>query len=346
MEKVTGVFFKGSITYIIGSIILLFILTGPLFAGEPISLGDLLRPHIIAVDDERAFIVDGITIYIYSLKDFKLIKKFGAEGEGPGEFKARINILDVSSENLIVNSEGRVSHFSKKGEFIKQSNSSSTGGNFLPIGDNLVGYRMFVENKTLYFAVDLSDKKLRKIKEIYRFKHPFQPRKPINPTDIRVSTYCVHNDKIFIDKEGGIIDVFDKEGKKLYSIDPGIKRVKITEVDRKRYIDFWASTHVIKEEYKALKDRLEFPEYFSPIRDFQIIDGKIYILTYKEQSGKNEMLIFSLEGKLLKKALVPLRDVAILLPQIYNFYTIKNGKVYTLVDNPESESWDLHIFPF
>lgn len=350
-------------------------------AGKIVPLDGLLRPHIIAVDDERVYIVDDITIYIYSLKDFKLIKKFGEEGEGPREFKDRIYSIDVRSDKLIVNSEGRISHFTKDGDFIKQANSSSTGINYLPIGDYLVGMRIFAENRTLYFAIDLSDKKLKKIKEIYRFKHPFQPRKPINPTDIRVCSYHVYDEKIFIDKEGGIIDVYDKEGKKLYAIErsatahkkpshenklstnDSIERVKITEEYRKKYLDFWKSTHVLRAEYNALKDRFKFPDYFSPIRDFQIIDGKIYILTYKEagtspqpmkvdetisteQPGKNEMLIYSLEGKLLKKALVPLTEVAILLPQMYNFYTIKNGSVYAMVENPDSESWDLHISEF
>lgn len=355
MRKVTGCFFKDCARYIISLIVLLFFLTGSVFAGKIVPLDGLLRPHIIAADDERVFIVDDITIYIYSLKDFELIKKFGSEGEGPREFKDRIYSIDVRSDKLIVNSEGRVSHFTKDGDFIKQANSSSTGINYLPIGDCLVGMRMFAENRTLYFAVDLSDKKLKKIKEIYRFKHPFQPRKPINPTDIRICSYYVYDDKIFIDKEGGIIDVYDKEGKKLYAIDPGIERVKITEEYRKKYMNFWKSNHVLRAEYNSLKDRFKFPDYFSAIRDFQIIDGKIYILTYKEagpgpqpigQPGRNEMLIYSLEGKLLKKALVPLTDVAILLPQMYNFYTIKNGKVYTLVENSDSENWYLQVSEF
>jgi hypothetical protein len=353
--------------------------TGPLFAGKTVTLDGLFRPHIIAVDNEQVYIVDDFTIYIYSLKNFKLIKKFGKEGEGPREFKDRIYSIDISSEHLLVNSEGRVSHFSKNGNFIKQANATSTSINYLPIGDGLVGMRMLAVDRTLYFAIDLLDKKLNKIKEIYRFKHPFRPRKPINPTDVRVCSYHVYDNKIFIDKEGGIIDVYDKKGGRLYSIDPGIEKIKITDAYKKKYMDSWKSNHVLRAEYNALKNRFKFPAYFSPIRNFQIIDGKIHILTYKEwwapatdrarrgipakshnldkktkfspdnsreREAGSEMLIYSLEGKLLKKASAPLTDVSVLLPQVYNFYTIKNGKVYKLIEDFDNETWDLHISEF
>jgi hypothetical protein len=345
MRKMTCFSFVRGFNYMVGLIVFLFLFAGLVFAGKIVPLDGPLRPHIIKVNEERVYIVDGITIYIYSLREFKLIKKFGKEGEGPQEFKERIYGLDIRPDFIIVNSEGRFSHFTKEGDFIKQASATSTGINYLPIGNYLVGMRMLPHDRTLYFAINLYDKKLTKIKELHRFIHPFTPRKPVNLTNVRVCSYQVYDNKIFIDKEG-IIDVYDKDGEKLYSIDPGIEKIKITEEYKKVYWDFWKSNHVLRAEYNALKDRFKFPDYFSPIRNFQIIDGKIYILTYKEKAGKSEMLIYSLPGKLQKKALVPLTDVAVLLPQVYNFYTIKNGKIYTLIENIDSETWELHITGF
>jgi len=334
-----------SVKYMVVLFVLLSFLAGPVFAGKIVPLEDLLKPHIIKADEERFYVVDGVTIYIYALADFKVIEKFGKAGEGPKEFKDRVYALDIQPDSIIVNSEGRISHFTKEGDFIKQASATSTSINYLPIGDNLVGMRMLPHDRTLYFAVNLYDKKLTKIKELHRFIHPFTPRKPVNLTDVRVCSYVVYDNKIFIDKEG-IIDVYGKDGEQLYSIDPGIKKVKITEENKKQYWEFWKSNHVLRAEYNALKDRFKFPDYFSPIRDFQIIDGKIYILTYNERAGKSEMLVYSLPGKLVKKALVPLTDVAVILPQMYNFYTIKNGKIYTLKENLDSETWELHITGF
>lgn len=346
MNKFAAVFCHHGHKHLISIIILLILFISPVFSAKIVPLEEPLKPNIIAVGEDRVYVIEDITIYIYSLQDFGLIKKFGKKGEGPGEFKGRIYSIDILPEQIIVNSEARVSHFTRDGDFIRQANTKSVSINFLPVADNLVGFRLLAVDRTLYFAIDIYDKKLNKIKEIHRFKHPFQPRKPVNLTDIRVCSYHVAGNKIFIDKENGIIDVYDKDGEKLFSIDPKIEKIKITEEHKKKYLDLWKSNHVLRAEYNSLKERFKFPSHFSAIRDFQIIDGNIYIQTYKEKDGKSEMLIYSTKGKLLKKALVPLADVAILLPQIYNFYTIKNGKIYTLVENPETEIWELHITSF
>lgn len=345
MKKIRCRSFLRNFNLVIALIVILSFLALPVFAGKIVPLDDLLKPHIIKADEERVYIVDEITIYIYSLRNFELIKKFGKAGEGPQEFKDRVYALDIRPDFIIVNSEGRLSHFTKEGDFIKQASSTSTAMNYLPIGDHLVGMRMLPHERTLYFAVNLYDNKLTEIKEIHRFIHPFTPRKPVNPTDVRVCSYLVCDNKIFIDK-AGIIDVYDKDGKNLYTIDPGIEKVKITEEYKKRYWGFWKSNHVLRAEYNALKDRFKFPDTFSPIRDFQIIDENIYILTYSEKAGMSEMLVYSLAGKLRKKVSVPLADVAVLLPQMYNFYTIKNDKIYILKENPDSETWELHITGF
>ncbi len=51
------------------------------FAGEKAVLPELLRPNGLTIDGEKMYISDGPTVFVYSLKDFKLQKKFGSEGE-------------------------------------------------------------------------------------------------------------------------------------------------------------------------------------------------------------------------------------------------------------------------
>jgi uncharacterized protein YlbG (UPF0298 family) len=63
------------------------------------------------------------TVFIYSLKDFKLVKKFGKAGEGPREFRILPQLplnIDARTDQIIVNSFGKVSYFTKQGEFIKE----------------------------------------------------------------------------------------------------------------------------------------------------------------------------------------------------------------------------------
>jgi hypothetical protein len=328
---------------LIHSLVCLLFIPGITFAEKVAPLPGLLVPQSVTIGNGRVYITEGTSIYIYSLNHLKLIKKFGREGEGPGELKRIIYRIDIRPDHIIVNSEGRISHFSLDGDFIKQANATATAVNYKPIGDRYVGMRFAREKKNLVFVIGLFNKKLAAVKEIHRFNYPFQPGKPINPTDIRICSYHVGDDKIFIDKENGVIDVYNRDGNKLYTIDPGIERIKISAAQKKRYLDAWKSSHMLREEYKAFKERLKFPKYFSYIRNFHVIDGKLYILTFKELNGANELLIYSLTGKPLKRTGVPLLNTEMLLPQVYNFYTIYRGKLYRLVENPDTEAWELHI---
>jgi hypothetical protein len=51
-------------------------------------------------------------------------------------------------------------------------------------------------------------------------------------------------------------------------------------------------------------------------------------------------LIFDLKGKLIKTVSLPLKDMDV--KSIYPF-TIKNGKLYQLVEDFDSENWYLHV---
>ena len=69
--------------------LLCLIATVNLAANKIVNLSQLARPAILVADYEKLYILEKTTIYIYSAKDYKLIKKFGREGEGPKEFKTQ-----------------------------------------------------------------------------------------------------------------------------------------------------------------------------------------------------------------------------------------------------------------
>ncbi|MGD2092178.1 MAG: hypothetical protein PVH61_38770 [Candidatus Aminicenantes bacterium] len=229
------------------------------FAGQVIPLPGLLKPQRIYIDQEQCFITEGATIYIYSLKDFKLQKKFGKRGEGPGEFKESGEgiKLDFKPDNIIVSSTGRISYFTRDGQFIKETTINPRRSEFQELGSGFVGRILLVEKKGVFFTVNLFDKNLKKGKELYRFKHPFFPRSnPINPVFLRTSTYYVYREKIFYDDEDGIIHVLDSGGKELYSIRHQYEPVKVTDIHKKRYLMFWRTD--LRDEYDAFKERSNF----------------------------------------------------------------------------------------
>ena len=94
------------------------------FGAKVAVLPEITHPYGFRVDGDRFYVTEGVTIFIYSTKDYKLKKKFGKEGEGPGEI-----LLDRRSGNdeigisirpdyLIVNRILKVLYFTKKGEYV------------------------------------------------------------------------------------------------------------------------------------------------------------------------------------------------------------------------------------
>jgi hypothetical protein len=101
----------------------------------------------------------------------------------------------------------------------------------------------------------------------------------------------------------------------------------------------------LQKKFGKRGDRLKFPAAFPPIRNFHIVDNKIYVVTYKEKDNQCWMLVFDLGGKLLKEVFVSLVDINMLIPDLYNYYTIHEDKLYILRDNQDTEEWELHIDP-
>ena len=64
----------------------LILLLIPVLSAEEVILAEIFNPSSIKVDDQKIYIVQDVNTFIYSVKDFKLINKFGKAGEGPREF--------------------------------------------------------------------------------------------------------------------------------------------------------------------------------------------------------------------------------------------------------------------
>jgi len=319
------------------------------FSTKAVTLPQLIKPDSIMIKNHRLYITDQEKIYIYSDKDFALKKKFGKKGEGPGEFK--INTAGVVQlqvyvrpDGIIVNNLGRVSFFSLDGDYKKEINVTS-GLNFIPIGKKYVGYSGTKRIKNIqYLTINLYDSNLKKIKEIYSREYYVQTNKNFNLINLGCGNkgrayYLCYGDKIFIQGENDTIHVFDKDGKKEYDLKLDYEKLKISEnqkMDILEEIEILFNSPLMRQ---LIKEKGKFPRYF-PARFFKIADDKIYIPTYKKVDKKNEFVVYSIKGKLLEKIFLPLDDRSLILPYPY---TINSNKIYQLVDNPETEEWQLHI---
>lgn len=325
--------------------IILLVFSFSVSAEKVATFPDLIRPESMVIDNNQIYIVEGTSVFIHSIKDFKLIKKFGKPGEGPEEFNVLagnvpLNVY-VKKDKLLINSFGKVSFYTKGGEFIKELKSKmGLSINYRPVEDKFVSRGIALKDATRYSVVNIFDSNLKKIKEIYRIKDFYQQSGKIRLLKENLNYYS-YKGKIFITGgKGFVLDVLDKDGKNLYSITREYKKLKFTDNDKKMFIESFKLNPRIRGQYEALKDRLVFPETFPEILVFFVSDDKIYIMTWKREGERSEFFIYDTKGKFLKTLFLPLHFISAIQPAPL---WIKNDKFYQLIENEDEEEWELHI---
>jgi hypothetical protein len=320
-------------------IFLFIVLTNLVFSAKIIPLPDLNKPVRIKVDKDGIYINDSMTISIYSLQDFHLVKRFGKKGEGPREFKQYIN-CNVQPHSLVITSLAKVSYFTGKGEFIEELRVPK-GWTYKPVGKHFVGNDFVQDENTLYKAVYLYDSKFNRIKELCRKEFPYQREKGRFRVYGTPVDYWTDNNKVFIcGKEDFIIDVFDGDGNQLASLKEDYEKIKLSENHKNGIYDYFKTHPYYKTRYEWFKKQLVFPDHLPAIRSFFISREKLFVRTYRKKKDKTEFFIFDMNGKLIKKRFLPIIERNV--PTSFPFW-IYDGKLYQLYDNPETENWELQV---
>lgn len=312
-------------------------------AEKAASFTDFSKPHKLVIDKDRMYVTEGANIFIYSLKDYKLIKKFGKPGEGPKEFKLRRGHsvwFNVENDKLLIGSVAKVSFFTRGGEFINEV-SVPLGRYFQGLGkDKYVGRSYTREANKNFTTINFYDAKFTPGSEICRHMIAQQPGR----FAMWLTPFLnhVYDNKLFVaGHEDMIIDVYGQDGKKLYEIKTDYQRVKVTEDQKKRKKDFYKKDpRRTPQQVERILKGIWFPTHFPAVSDFHVNEGKVYVKTYKEKNGTYEFYIFDIKGKLLKKVFIPMamRYVVVVYP-----YTVSGGKMYQLVENDDTEEWEIHV---
>lgn len=321
--------------------LLLIFAANSLFPVKLATLREVYRPGLITVHKDKVFITEGTNVYIYSSKTFKLIKKFGKKGEGPQEFK-NYALLYARPDHIVVNSTGKVSIFSREGEFIREFRAPYSVGFHQPIGKYYVALGWDMVKKTQYVVFSLyHSSDFKKFKELYRHRYFLQDGKSIDPANKRDPLFWVADKKVFIDDAvNGLIHMFDENGNKLLSITADYKKIEITRADQKKILNYYKNHIWYKNYYEEYRHRVSFSKYFPIIRHFNVSGKTVYVMTYKKEGNKSEFYLFDFQGKLLKKTMVPVIEA-----NVFEFYPlwIENGKLYQVIENENSEEWELHM---
>lgn len=313
------------------------------------TLTELTKPDAMLAKNGKLYVLERTSIYIYSLNDLKLLKKFGRAGEGPGEFMARPfgppMTISFFEKYLVVNSNNRMSYFTLDGKFVREEKSPPLSVSLRVKGGYLTIGPVLSSDKKNFLGFKRFDEKFENPKVLYQTEYEVGNIQtfllPTNP----LNYYPLDDDNIFIinGKKGFVIDRFDHTGKKLGTIEKkGAERIKVPSNYKKEVLEWFARSPIYKGFIERIKQGLIIKEYYPEIKTMMIDKGNLYVMTNKTKKGLYEFKILDKKGKELKQAFVPLQE-----EEPYTYYPllccVENGTYYAFLENEDEESWDLHV---
>ncbi|MCP5052119.1 MAG: hypothetical protein GY940_33435 [bacterium] len=334
---------KALIVWLLVLVVFLFPGAACLHSAEIIPLEDILNPETVTADKDQLYITTGAKIHIYSLPDYRFKKSFGQQGAGPGEFKKFNAIgvqLDVQSDHILVTSQGKISSFTKLGEFIKERRIPY-GYDYRPLGDKFLIQRGKPRNNLRWKTLNLYDKNLENPKELADKKDWFQPGQRIDPIDVKPPRFCTYKNRIYVENKANNIDIFDSEGRLLFSTTQNFDRLRVSEKDKENYHDYYKIHPGYKRYYRQLKHLFVFPEYYPSMKYFDVSNDALYVFTYIKKDNRSELYIFNLDGQLKKKTYLSIPDIN--PQQYYPLVKVSNGKIYQVIETEDEDEWELHV---
>ncbi len=339
------------------AILILFaagILSGPrlLFPDLIGTLDKLSRPSMFIIDQDRVYILEKTTVFIYTLKDLKLIKTFGKAGEGPKEFKYRESngkplSMCIHNKQLLVNSDFKRTYFDLDGNYIREEKVKVDKLVF-PIADKSLGIgpiRTKDKRRVLGYTLHNQDYSSEKILQLTDFEMG-NTRKLVLP----VTSFTfnpVYKDRIYLNanSEEFKINIYDTQGKILKVIEKKEPRIKVPGSFRQEALDYLKRSPMFKRAYEFFKKILHIRDYFPPIRDLIITEDFIYVLTFKRQDELWECIKLNLDGNEKGRMFIRLGayEPFSAYPILYSVY---KEKIYSLVEDEEDEVWQVHVRKF
>jgi len=330
-------------------LLLIFLVTGgrvlPAADAQVRVIPELMNPDSIALDDNRIYITEGTKIHIFDRRSLEQVAVFGKEGEGPKEFRQVPGlplILNVEGKELEVNSFGKVSYFTKSGEFLREKRTQA-GFIFmaLPLGDNLACWGLALESQVRYRTIELRDKDLKKLRTIVKQKDEFQS--PGQGMDILKAafSFAVLKDKLWVAHSPDFtIHTYDVKGDPAGEIHLDHPRRDMTPADRDGVLNFLKTDRSTKEFFELLKP-IRFQDQYPAIVAIFSAQDKMYVMTWRRENSRNEILVMDAKGKVEKKLWLPLAYQNAVRPAPF---AIRDNQLFQLAEN-EDEEWELHIIP-
>ncbi len=341
---------------------------------EPLSIGT----------DGRLIFIEGLdggpvpqrrNVSVLSPADLALIRRLDPKASGPAAAATSPWIPDLAGGALWFTSSGNVLVLSPEGNIqfearLPEDRYRLLGYPILPAGENYVTFavaREDIDAGILRFSGLILDRDLRPIKrflEAIPFTGPPPPPPPpggpgrdpaplfkqvLRPKEEFVLLpdcidFAVDGDRIFVadSRRGFHISVFDSHGNPLYEIHKDDEERPVPP----GYYDSAVATLAARagRETSILEPRRFYPAF----RSLKIADGTIYLITYAQRRGLQEVVRMDLSGTIIG------RSFAFPLPSepkkfyrssmlVNRQYCIQGGRIFCLVRNHAAGAFEVRI---
>jgi hypothetical protein len=278
-------------------------------------------------------------IYILDRKDKKVkifdsagkfVKKFGEEGQGPGEMYVPVSIQVTHNNEMVIGDAGnqRLAFFSLEGEFLREmSTAAKATALALPLIDsqgNIVGQEIVpvpAEGKLLR-EVRKYDSELNTLFTIASIDNTNMIQGKINPFQVVLFYQLGKENSIYISNPDAYeIKVLNTEGKLVKRILKDYESVKVTEKDKE---DFFKR---LPDVVGPIKDRIEFPAVYPAYQNFTLDEEwRLFVRTFEKGKEEGEFFfdVFDVEGRYIAK--IPFKGD----PRVW-----KSKKLYAVEENEE-----------
>jgi hypothetical protein len=336
-------------------ILVVFLVVAVSFVGgkKLAVLPGLMKPVVIAIQENELFILDGVEVYVYSLRDYRLLTKFGKKGQGPGELVPDDEIplqLRLVDGNIFLNSQTKMIYYSKDGKMIKEKSFTFPCMQIVPLGEGFAVVKSITgDSPGIKLAVVLCDAQLKPLKTLVSFEKD----EAANLGRIVIPTPYIYlhgaEDTLFV--WGGIqrdfdIKVFDKRGNPLPAIRMPYDRLELTGSFKDELME-WFKTGRFGSAPAAVFQRIYFLDDLPAVRDVVVTGNRggsrVYVQTYKQQANGSEFFVFDYHGKRLNRVFLPTASGDKIKLNHETLFTFDGNRYYYLVDNLDNEEWELHM---
>ncbi len=235
----------------------------------------------------------------------KFVKKFGEEGQGPGELNLPVSLQVTPAREIVIGdaSNQKLMFFSLEGRFLREmSTAMKARGLVLPLFDsqgNIIGQQIVQAEGKIIREVRKYDRELNSLFTMASVDITGVIQGKIDPFRM-VFSYQFGKDNIIYcsDLDKYEIKVFSPEGKLIKRILKDYDPVKLTEKDKEEFFGR------MPEIDPQAKERIKFSDVFPAYQNFTMDEQwRLFVRTFEKGTGKREYYldVFDEEGKYIAK---------------------------------------------